>query len=96
MARVVVAPAASADLDELISALALPRSTRARVKERLVQLADFPRGGEELTGRWRGFRYILGPWPWMLIVYSFDAEADQVSVVTIQDSRAARAATSRR
>jgi hypothetical protein len=32
----------------------------------------------------------------MLIVYTFDEEADQVSVVTIQDSRSARSATSER
>lgn len=96
MARVFVAPAANADLDELISSLTLPRNTRARVKERLGQLADFPRRGEELTGRWEGFRYVLGPWPWMLIVYAFDVKANQVNVVTIQDSRSAHAATSQR
>lgn len=96
MARVFVAPTASADLDELIASFGLPRNTRARVRERLGQLADFPRRGEELTGRWEGFRYVLGPWPWMLIVYVFDIEADRVDVVTIQDSRSAHAATSRR
>lgn len=96
MARVVVAPAANDDLDRLILSLHLPRSTRARVKARLSQLADFPRGGSELEGRWEGFRFVLGPWPWMLIIYAFDEEANQVSVVTIQDTRSARSATSDR
>lgn len=96
MARVFVAPAANADLNDLTSALGLPRNTRARVKRRLGQLADFPQRGEELTGRWEGFRYILGPWPWMLIIYAFDAKANHVNVVTIQDSRSAHAATSHR
>jgi plasmid stabilization system protein ParE len=96
MARVVVAPAANADLNELIAFHSLPRNTRARVKALLGHLADFPRRGEELTGRWAGFRYILGPWPWMLIVYAFDAGANQVNVVTIQDARSARSATSQR
>jgi mRNA-degrading endonuclease RelE of RelBE toxin-antitoxin system len=96
MARVVVAPAANADVDELISSLGLPRTTRARVKKRLALLADFPERGEALTGRWEGFRYILGPWPWMRIIYAFDRKANQVNVVTIQDSRSVRAATSQR
>jgi plasmid stabilization system protein ParE len=94
MARVVVAPTARDDLDALIGTLNLPQSTRSRVKARLRQLADFPRSGPELEGRWAGFRFVLGPWPWMLLVYVFDEEADQVSVVTIQDARSARSARS--
>ena len=93
MARVFVAPGASADLTHLIASHHLPRNTRDRVKARLAQLADFPRRGGELAGRWEGFRYIQGPWPWMLIIYAFDEEADRVNVVTIQDSRTAGAAT---
>lgn len=96
MARVFVAPAANADLNELIASHGLPRSTRARVKALLGHLAEFPRRGEQLTGRWVGFRYILGPWPWMLVVYTFDVEGDRVNVVTIQDARSAHAATSHR
>lgn len=92
MARVVVAPAAIADLDRLISVLDLPADARSRVSARLRQLARFPESGEALEGRWEGFRFVLGPWRWMLIVYVFDEEADQVSVVTIQDSRSARSA----
>jgi mRNA-degrading endonuclease RelE of RelBE toxin-antitoxin system len=94
--RVVVAPAASEDLDQLIRSLDLPSNTRERVKAKLHQLSRFPRRGAELERRWEGFRFVLGPWPWMLIVYSFDKEADQVSVVTIQDARSARSATSDR
>ena len=94
MARVIVAPAANEDLDELIRSLGLPSNTRERVRASLSQLSRFPRRGAELQGRWEGFRFVLGPWPWMLIVYSIDLEADQVSVVTIQDARSARSATS--
>lgn len=96
MARVVVAPAAAADLDLLITELELPRDTRPRVRTRLGQLTEFPESGEALTGRWTGFRYILGPWSWMLILYVHDEDADQVSVVTIQDARRAQSATSYR
>jgi len=93
---VVVAPAAAEDLGLLIHTLHLPRDTRSRVRDRLAQLARFPESGEELTGRWQGFRYILGPWRWMLIVFAYDEGADQVNVVTIQDSRAAQSAKSLR
>jgi hypothetical protein len=94
VARVVVAESAQADLNALILSHSLPASTRARVRTSLLPLANFPLLGPALTGRWQGFRFVLGPWPWMLLVYTYDGAADQVSVVTIQDSRSARAATS--
>ena len=94
MARVVVAESARADLNALVLSNSLPVSTRARVRTSLRPLATFPLLGPALTGRWHGFRFILGPWPWMLLVYVYDGAADQVSVVTVQDSRSARAATS--
>ncbi len=94
MAKVIVAPTAAEDLRLLIERLHLPGDTRSRVRDRLSQLADFPESGEELTGRWQGFRYILGPWRWMLVVFAYDPESDQVSIVTIQDSRTARSARS--
>ena len=94
MARVLVAASAQADLDALVLTHGLPTSTRDRVRTALQPLATFPLLGPALSGRWRGFRFILGPWPWMLCVYVYDRAADQVAVVTIQDSRSSRAATS--
>jgi len=94
VARVVVAESAQADLNALVLSHSLPASTRARVRTSLRPLATFPLLGPALTGRWHGFRFILGPWPWMLLVYVYDGAADQVSVVTVQDSRSARSATS--
>lgn len=94
MAEVVVAPTAVEDLDLLKRRLKLPGDTRSRVRTRLRQLAEFPKSGEELTGRWDGFRYIVDPWRWMLIVFAHDEGADQVNVVTVQDSRTAQSATS--
>ncbi len=49
--------------------------------------------GRALTGRWSGTRFVLGPWPWMFLVYVFDEEDDAVFVVSIQDGRASEAAT---
>lgn len=85
MAKVFVTPTAAGDLQALINELHLPGDMRARVRSRLGQLAQFPERGEELTGRWQGFRYILGPWRWMLILFVYDNAADQIDVVTIQD-----------
>ena len=96
MARVVVAPRARDDLERLISTLKLPRDTRSRTKKRLGTLVILPEQGAELTGRWEGFRFVLGPWPWMLIIYAYDKDADQVNVVTIEDARSAKSTTSER
>jgi plasmid stabilization system protein ParE len=95
MTRLVVTPAAAEDLDRLIFTHSLPANTLERVKRSMRPLADFPLLGQALGGRWEGFRFILGPWRWMLIVYVFDPEAGQVSIVTIQDGRSARAPRSR-
>jgi len=94
MASVVVTETARVDLDRMIRTHSLLASTRDRVKASLVPLATFPLLGRALLGRWVGFRVVLGPWPWMLLVYAYDDAVDQVAVVTIQDSRWARAATS--
>lgn len=94
MAKVIVAPTAAEDLRLLIQRIQLPPDTRSRVRNRLSQLARFPESGEELPGRWQGFRCILGPWRWMLVVFAYDKDADQVNVVTIQDSRTAQSVKS--
>lgn len=94
MASVVLTLTAVADLERLTTTRSLPASTRDRVRASLGPLAMFPLLGQRLTGRWQGFRFILGPWPWMLLVYRYDVQADQVPVVTIQDARSAESATS--
>jgi hypothetical protein len=96
VARILVTESARADLRAMIITHSLPASTTERVRLALAALAEFPRLGPALEGRWDGFRYVLGPWPWMLLVYVWDEMADEVSVVTVQDARSARAATSER
>jgi hypothetical protein len=49
--------------------------------------------GPALTGRWEGFRFLLGPWRWMLLVYICVEAEDRVVVVTIQDARSATSVT---
>lgn len=94
MAQVELAVAAVQDLQRLIAVMSLPGNTTTRVRQALLPLQDFPRLGPELTGRWRPLRFLLGPWRWMLLIYSYDEDTDRVVVVTIQDARSEVAATS--
>jgi plasmid stabilization system protein ParE len=97
MARVLVAPTAWDGLASLIRMHSLPADTPDRVKRSLQPLARFPQLGREIEGgRWGGFRFILGPWPWLIILYRYDPAADHVMVVLIEDGRAASSSLSTR
>lgn len=87
MAQVELAIAAVVDLDSLIRTHSLPADTRERVARTLRSLAQFPKIGPPLAGRWEGFRFILGPWRWLIVVYMYIEAEDRVAVVTIQDAR---------
>jgi plasmid stabilization system protein ParE len=87
VARVELAAAAVEDLDRLIRSHSLPPDTRKLVKRSIAQLERFPLLGAELSGRWSGFRFLLGPWRWMILVYVHLEDDDRVVVVTIQDGR---------
>lgn len=96
MPSVELAAAAVEDLDGLIRTQSLPADTRARVARSLRALERLPRLGPELGGRWEGFRFLLGPWRWLLLVYIFIESEDRVVVVTVQDARSSAAATAGR
>jgi plasmid stabilization system protein ParE len=81
------------DLDRLIAVLSLPADTRNRVSRGLRVLERLPRLGPDLHGRWTGFRFLLGPWRWMIIVYRYEEEGDRVVVLTVQDARGATSPT---
>jgi plasmid stabilization system protein ParE len=91
--RVELAVAAVEDLDNLIRTHSLPADTRARVARSLRSLVQFPNIGPALTGRWDGYRFILGPWRWLILVYILIEAEGRVVVVTIQDARSSTAAT---
>jgi hypothetical protein len=86
----------TADLDDLIVTHSLPGSTPQRVRTSLKPLATFPFLGPALQGRWQELRFVLGPWPWMLLVHRYDDLLDRVAIVTIQGARSARAPTAER
>ena len=96
MARVELAAAAAEDLDRLILTHSLPANTKARVQRTLRPLERFPLLGAELGGRWEDFRFVLGPWRWMVVVYAYLEDEDRVVVVTIQDGRSSTAPTASR
>ena len=96
MAQVELASTALEDLERLISTHSLPSDTRMRVKRSLRLLKDFPYLGAPLAGRWEGFRFLLGPWRWMLIVYEYLEDENRVVIVAIQDGRSFDAATATR
>jgi len=88
--------AAVEDLDSLIRTHSLPADTRARVARSLRALESFPLLGPALSGRWEGFRFVLGSWRWLVLVYVFIESEDRVVVVTVQEARSSIAATTAR
>jgi hypothetical protein len=96
MPRVELAVAAVEDLDGLIRTHSLPSDSRARVARSLRALERFPLMGPALGGRWEGFRFLVGPWRWLILVYVFIESEDRVVVVTIQDARSSTAPTATR
>ena len=93
MARVIVTPRAVTDLHALVDNLGLPDTTFQRVQRSLRILKRFPRAGRALTGRWQGTRFVIGPWPWMILVYVHDVDDGCVYVVAVHDGRSSSSAT---
>jgi plasmid stabilization system protein ParE len=96
MARVVVPRQVRGQLRHVVASRSLPSTTYRRVNELLAHLGTYPRLGSPLAGEHAGYRYVVGPKPWLLIVYRYDAALDQVDVIAIQDSRTADAWTAER
>lgn len=96
MARVEIARAAVDDIDRLIAVLSLPDDARRRIRRSLVPLERYALLGPELSRRWEGFRFVLGPWRWMVFVYLYEEVHQRVVVVTVQDARSSGAATTQR
>jgi hypothetical protein len=42
------------------------------------------------------YRFLLGPWRWMLIVYVHDEDVDRVTAIGIEDARSASAVSALR
>jgi hypothetical protein len=94
VAQVRLSAVAVDDLDRMIVTHSLHGDPRARVRRSLRLLERFLRVGRELPGLWRPFRFMLGPWRWLLILYVYEEETDVVLIATMQDARSYSAATS--
>jgi len=89
VAQVIVSPQAKRDVDGAISKLGLPPDTWARIARSLQVLETFPLSGPRLDGKWAPTRFVLGPWSWMLLIYSYDEASDRVFIVSMHDARSA-------
>ena len=96
MARVELSATAAEDVERLIVTHSLPPDTKQRVHRLLGSLEGFPLLGAQLAGRWSRFRFLLGPWRWMIVVYVHLEPDDRVVVVTIQDARSGASPTASR
>jgi plasmid stabilization system protein ParE len=97
VARVEVSAAAAEDIAHLKITHRLPTDTNDRIKRCVRALGQFPRLGTLLDGGgWDGFRFVLGPWRWMVIVYDYVEDDDLVVIATVQDGRSSSSATTAR
>lgn len=94
MASVILSPRARRNLERLIETHSLLASTWERFRRSIEPLSRFPLLGSQLPERWTRYRFVLGPWRWMIVVYHYDESTDTVGVIAIQDARTSRAATS--
>lgn len=80
-------PQARRDVDAAIGSLELPADSWQRIAHSLRVLETFPLSGPRLEGRLAPNRFVLGPWPWMILVYRYDEGSDQVFLLAMFDAR---------
>ncbi len=93
MARLEWSESALLGLDRLRLTHSLPADTRERIEASAAPLARFPRLGPELRALPDGgeLRFLIGPWPWLIVVYLYVEADDRVVIASIEDGRAATA-----
>jgi plasmid stabilization system protein ParE len=94
LASLVVTPRAERDVEEAIADLNLPADTWSRIGRSLRMLEDFPLAGRALEGS--AARFLLGPWPWMILIYVYNEPSDRVFLAAVHDARSATSATAER
>jgi hypothetical protein len=94
VAQVRLEPEAVEDLDRLILTHSLPADTKSRVERSLRALELFPLLGPAVDEPWAPLRWTLGPWRWLLVIYTYDERQDCVSVLSFEDARSSHAVTS--
>ena len=91
MARLEWSERALATLDQLVLTHSLPTDTRLRIETSARPLARFPRIGPQVRDLPGGaeLRFLIGPWPWLVIVYVFFASENRVVIASVEDGRSA-------
>ena len=89
---------ALSDLHELVPTHHLPADTRDRIESSAKPLERFPRFGPEVGKLPDGaeLHFLIGPWPWLMIIYLYIESEDRIGVVSIEDGRAATSTINRR
>jgi hypothetical protein len=95
MAAIEVTRLARDELRELAQTRRLPADTGERVSRSLLTLEEFPRAGKQLSGVWRDCRALIGPWGWLIVVYTYIEAEDRLVVIAFHDARTSEAATAR-
>ena len=97
MARLEWSEAALLGLEELSLTHSLPADARERIESSAAPLARFPRIGPELRAVAAGgeLRFLIGPWPWLVVVYLHLERHERVVVVSVEDGHAATGTSSR-
>lgn len=97
MTRLEWSESALLGLDRLRLTHSLPADTRHRVEATARPLERFPRLGPALRSLDGGgeLRFLIGPWPWLVIVYLYLETENRAVVMSVEDGRAA-ASTVRR
>ena len=96
MTRLQWSEQALSNLDRLVLTHSLPNDTRERIEASAQPLERFPRIGPEIRALDDGsLRFLVGPWPWLLIVYLHLEADDRVVIVSIEDGRTADSTTTR-
>jgi hypothetical protein len=93
--RVELAAATVEDLDGLVRTHSLPPDTRPCRQVAAIALS-VPEVRTTPGGTLGGFRFILGPWRWLILVYIYIEEDDRVVLVTVQDGCSSTGATGSR
>ncbi len=87
MSEIVLTRETSRDLERLIRTHSLPPQTPRRVRRSLEILREFAAAGVGLRGRWKSYRFLVGPWRWMIFVYRYDPDRDAAIVLRVFDGR---------
>ncbi len=80
-------------LEQLVFSHSLPTDTRQRIENSAIPLVRFPRIGPALRELSDGseLRFLIGPWPWLIIVYLYREPEMRIVLVSIEDGRSAMA-----